>query len=473
LALFALVGYLSTLSFPNTAANTHLTQCYARKDMDEYAACQHSAMAVFLILALSGTALLAVGAWFLPIGSWLGLHHISRQEGFWVTVLLGAQVLWACPAGQFIMVFQTIGDLAKSTWIGNLQRIASAVLIAACLWLGGGLISVALIQLLPLFATTALIWIYLSRRRPELLPGVSKVSLRKIQELLPPSLFQLICLLAIVISQQGPVLLISSFLGGVAVALFVTSRTLANLVRQLTAAFYYGLWPDLISMDTRKQYQKLRFLYRVQVMGTTALSIAIAAALWYEGGDVISVWTRGRLRPDLPLLRLLLLQLILQTPWTASAIFSQVTNRHWNYSRLYLASSVVGLGFAALLARSFGVRGVLVGLILGEAALCYHFVTKDACETIGEPYGPFARRLWAGLTAVGAIALGVGWVAHQIAWGPKLLRWAEVGGLTSLAALLSSWWLCLDGTVRAEIVERVWPASRPAHLKAVLLGRQT
>lgn len=473
LALFSLIEYLSTLKFPNMAVNNQLAQCYARNDLEEYTLYQHSAMAAFLILAVSGTALLAVGAWFLPIGSWLGLQHMSRLEAFWVTVLLGSQVLWAIPAAQFNMIFQNTGDLAKTIWSLNLQRIASVVLIAVCLWLGGGLISVALIQLFPLFSACPLIWIYFKRRQPTLLPGISGASLRRVRELVLPSLFFLACLAGAAISQQGPVVVISSLFGGVAVAVFVTTRTLSNLAKQVGAALYNSLWPDLTGMDARHEYRRLRFVYRVQVMGTTTVSIALASALWYEGADVISTWTRGKLEPDLTLLRLLLLQVILQAPWMASSIFTAATNRHRVYSLSYLASSVVGLGLAALLAWRFGMRAIPVGLMVGEAALCYHFVTKDACEMIGEPYGPFARRLWAALAAVGVIALGVGWVGHQIAWGPKLLRWVEVGGLTSLAALFSGWWLCLDETARGEIVERVWPASKPARLKAVLLGRQS
>jgi len=471
LALFSLVGYLSALSFPNMAANVRLTQCYARNELEEYARCQHSAMAAFLCLAGAGTLLLAAASWFLPIPSWLGLKHVSRLDAFWVTVLMGSQVLWAVPMGQLSMIFQTTGDLAKTIWIMNLQRLVSVLFVATTLMLGGGLKSAALVQLAPVFGAGALIWMHLSRTRPVLLPGVSKASLRIMRELVQPSLFFLMCLVALAVSQQGPVMLISSLLGGVAVAIFVTSRTLAHAAKQLAAALYNSLWPDLTRMKARQEYDRLRFFYRVQVIGTGAVCAALAGALWYEGGEVIATWTRGKLEPDVVLLRLLLVQLVLQGPWMASLALTTAINQHANASRLYLASSLLGLGAAALLVGPMGLRGLPIGLMIGEALACYHFVVKDACKLIKLPYGPFARQLWRGTAAVGLITLAAGWLAHYLAWGPKLLRWAEVGGMTCVAALLSSWWLSFDARLRAAFAERLWPADGRRRLAAALLGR--
>src|SRR2546425_8849210 len=43
-----------------------------------------------------------------------------------------------------------------------------------------------------------------------------------------------------------------------------------------------------------------------------------------------------------------------------------------------------------------------VGLMLGEAIGCYHFVIKATCRIIGESYGAFALRFWSGFAAVSA-----------------------------------------------------------------------
>jgi hypothetical protein len=89
-----------------------------------------------------------------------------------------------------------------------------------------------------------------------------------------------------------------------------------------------------------------------------------------------------------------------------------------------------------------------IGLIIGEAVACHHFIIRAACAMVGEPYGRFAARLWLGMPAVAAAALGAGWVAHQIAWGPAPLRWCEVGVVTLLAAALASRVCWLPGGFR-------------------------
>lgn len=46
-----------------------------------------------------------------------------------------------------------------------------------------------------------------------------------------------------------------------------------------------------------------------------------------------------------------------------------------------------------------------VGLALGEALRCYHFVIKATCRLIGEPYAAFAARFWLGFVVVAAVVL--------------------------------------------------------------------
>src|SRR5262249_57549463 len=125
---------------------------------------------------------------------------------------------------------------------------------------------------------------------------------------------------------QGTVLLIVTRLGGVAVAVFVTSRTLTSVMRQAVFTFNNALWPHLTAMEATGDYRRLRLIHRLLVMGSSALAIAFAAALWHVGVDVLSLWTGGKLVADEVLLRLLLVQLVLQAPWVASSVLPLAFN---------------------------------------------------------------------------------------------------------------------------------------------------
>ena len=456
LALGSLVAYLSTLDFGmNMAAVNRLTQAYSRNDLEEYARYQHSAMAFYLVVAGGGTLLLALATWLVPIPAWLALRETSPRETVWVIWLLGLQILWAMPAGLVSSAYRTTGNFAASQWIGNAQSLMLLVLVALVLVLGGGLKAVAFIQLIPLVGVAVFVWWDVRRRFSALTPGVRQASFTIVRGLVVPSVFFFLIMVAVAIAQQGTVLVVASGLGGVAVALFVTSRTLANLIRVVAGAFNNALWPDLTMMEARGEHARLRAVHRLLVIGSTTLCIAFASALWYEGSEIITVWTLGKLEPDPMLLHLLLVLLVLQTPWLASSVFTAAANKHAKLSWSYLVSAVIGVGMASLLVKRMGTWAVPVGLMVGEALACYHFVVKDTCRMLGESYGPFAVRLWGGLITVATVALVVGWAAHQVVPGHFLVRWLGVGVITTALSMAVAWTVWLIPEDRAQLVSRL------------------
>jgi len=338
--------------------------------------------------------------------------------------------------------------------MGNIQQVVLLSIVATVLVLGGGMRAVAAWQLLPLLAVTGFVIWDVRRKSPQLAPAVTKAKFQVFLSILRPSVLFGLLLVSNALTIQGSVLVVSSVLGGMAVAVFVISRTLANLIRQLVGAMNSALWPDLTIMESSGALERLRRIHKLLVAGSSTLCIAIAAALWYEGAEIISAWTLGRIQPDVTLLRLLLVLLVLQTPWLASSVFTASASRHEKLAVSYMASSILGLAVAVLLVKSLGFWAIPIGLIIGEAAACYHFVVKDTCQMIGEPYSPFALRLWSGLIAVATIALLAGWAAHQVIPGHYLVRFVVVGIVTSAVSLAAAWSIWVTPEVRAQLVLR-------------------
>ena len=317
--------------------------------------------------------------------------------------------------------------------------------------------AVAAWQLLPLLAMTGFIMWDARRKSPQLAPTVTKAKFQVFLSILRPSALFGLLMVSNVLTVHGSVLVVSSVLGGKAVAVFVISRTLANLIRQLVGAMNSALWPDLTIMESSGALGRLRRIHKLLLAGSSTLCIAIAAALWYEGAEVISAWTLGRIQPDVTLLRLLLVLLVLQTPWLASSVFTASASRHEKLAVSYMVSSILGLAVAVLLVKSLGFWAIPIGLLIGEAAACYHFVVEDTCQMIGEPYGPFALRLWSGLITVATVALLAGWAAHQLIPGPYLVRWLGVGTITTAVSIAVAWAFWFTPEDRAQVVSRLRP----------------
>jgi len=449
LALSAVAGYL-TLVDPgmHLAAINRLTQLHARGDVEEFRRVQQSALGAYVMLAAAGSLLVALGAASLPIAAWLRLST-PPPEAAAVVSLLAAYVLWSLPARLVWGTYQTLGSGARSQWVSNAQQTLGIVGVVLVLLLGGGMVALAALQLAVMLAATAAVIVDLHRRVPAYAPRWALGRPADVKQLVRPSAFFSMLSFANLLTQQGAVLVVSGALGGAAVAVFSVSRTVATLPRQAIDALSWALWPEIARLDATHEAAALRPLHKILVALSAAVPIVFAAGLWCEGPALIALWTQGRLEADATLLRLLLALAVLQAPWLASGLFTMAVNRHQAFATAYLAGSVSGIVLAWALVGRAGVLAVPLGLLAGEAIFGYHFVLRAGCRMLGEPYGPFALRLWTGVTVLAALGVGVAGLIHGLGV-PSAAR-ALLASLTmaALAApLVWSGWLTTPERMR-------------------------
>jgi O-antigen/teichoic acid export membrane protein len=467
LALSSLVGYLATLDFGmNMAAANRLTQAYAQGDFDGYRRSQTTALFFYLVVAAAGSLVLLALVNVLPLADMLGLQYTTGSEAATVAWLVGLVFLWSMPSGLLTAVYRTTGDVARSQWAANVSQIVTLALVAAVLLHGGGLLAVALAQLAVLAAITAwVLWDVRARDR-RLAPAIGRPDWPVLRTLARAGALFVLVMLANAISVQGSVLVLSTALGGVAVATFVAARTMANAVRQVVGAVVNAIWPDITRLDTLGQLRQLRRLHFVLIVGSSTLCAGLAAGLWFAGADLFALWTLGALTPDAWLIRLLLIATVLQSPWLVSLVFTVATNRHRRLAVCWMVASTLGLAVAAALVRHVGTWAVPIGIIVGEGLACYHFVVKDTCRVLDEEYRPFATRVWAGLAAVATASLAVGWIVDSLVAGPVLVRSAVLGTCTIGAAGVVAWSFWLGAEERAVLRHRLRPSAAVVAAKA-------
>ena len=456
LALSSVAAYLSTLDFGmNSAVGNRMLTAHTRGDTDDYLRCQHSALTFYGCLALIATIASGICCWILPVSRLLGLHHISQRDAAITIWLLSVQVLVMMPCGFIGNVYRTLGDPARSQWINNARMLLGLAITIIALMRRASLPELALWQLVPVLVVTLYVVADLKARMPSFMPGTARADRRIMRQLLAPSLQFGIILIALAITQQGSVLIVSTALGGVAVAIFVTTRTLTNLVMQVFQTVNFATHPNITMQWARGDFERIRHTHRILIALSTSLCVAAAAALWFEGPEVMTRWTHGKLHVDPAFLHLMLLYTVLQAPWRSSSIVALATNNHRQLSVSYLASSVIGIAVAACLVRFFGLLAIPIGLIAGEAASCYHFVLRDSCTLVDEKYSHFATRLWLAFASICVIAIGAGWIGHSIARGPNLVRWSEVSIITFGAVLAAMWGIWMNGYDRTAVMRRI------------------
>jgi len=441
LALYSVVAYLSSFDLGvQTYAINRLTQAYARGDLQEYRRVQHTAFAFYFCLALLGSAALAaIGCWA-PIRLWFHLSLTGQHSVALIVLLLGGQFLWTIPASLVWAVYATIGNLAKTQWVTNAASSLSVVLTAAALLFWPRLAVVAGAQAIAFMSILAVVWWDVRKHYPELAPGFSQAKVSLLRGILKQSVFFALIDVAVGATLQGSNLIVAGLAGTTALALFVTTRTLANSIRQLVGMFVHSSSTNLIVLEALQDKRKLRLAFRLVVFATVAGCVAVAASLWFEGASVFVVWTRGKLPVDIWLLRMFLLWLVLQSPWIAASAIPSYTNQHRELAMSYLASSLGGLLVGVALVPRVGLKALPIAFIVAESAACYHFVIRHACRIVGEAYERFARELWLGIAVVTGSALCVTWAVHVAPGLGTFPRWV-CSGCASIAAVAGSAWI--------------------------------
>jgi len=455
LALYSLVAYLSSLDLGvQTYAVNRLTQVYARGNLEEYRQVQDTAFAFYTCLALLGGVGIVAFAWWAPIRSWFHVSLTSERAAFVIVVMLGEQFLWTMPASMLWSVYTTIGDLARTQWVTNVNRVLSLGLSIAALLLWPNLVVVAGAQVVGFLLVFGWVWWDVRKRYPDLTPGFTYARARMLRPILNQSIFFALIDLAVGATLQGSNFIVASLAGTEALALFVTTRTLANSIRQLVALFVQSCSTNLTQLEALEDRRRLRLAFRLVVFATVAGCLAVSASLWFEGGSVFSVWTRGQLVPDVWLLRTFLLWLVLQSPWIASSAIQMYTNKHRGLAVSYLVSSFGGLLLGLAIIPRFGLKGLPMAFILAEAVACYHFVVRNACRIIGESYLKFAGKLWGGMIVVSVSGLAATWAVHLMRLGP-FTSWICSGVASVVAVSISTWVFWFHDEERALLRRKV------------------
>jgi hypothetical protein len=102
---------------------------------------------------------------------------------------------------------------------------------------------------------------------------------------------------------QASNLIVARVAGAAALALFVTTRTLASWIRQIINTAVHSASTDLTRLEALREEEQIRLAFRLVIFATPGACVAIYASLWYEGASALEVWTRGRFVADPWLLR--------------------------------------------------------------------------------------------------------------------------------------------------------------------------
>lgn len=370
-----------------------LTAEWAQGARDAFERTLSTGFLLFLLVPGGLFALFALFALAAPLGQWMGLVSTLPEVVRSVLLLLALQVAVALPQGLLFGIYRAIGAQATSIMLGNailgLQLAASGGVLLS----GGGMVAMAIVQILPTLVVAA--WAILDLRVR--LPGVrlftpTLVDAELARQSFRPSLQFLGIQLAQALVIQGSVLTIGRTLGATEVVMFSTIRTLFNLAKQILGLMSHSAWPEFTRLEAAREKMRLCLLFKTVLRISLLATVVYMTAMEVVGQELMDRWLGGRLPYDATVTRLFSTYILLNVFWALAGNVLMATNRHAALARAQIVIAALAIVLCYVGAKYWGLPGAVGGLIIGEALpLCLIVTYLLVRQKVGVSAGLLTR----------------------------------------------------------------------------------
>lgn len=375
LILSAIPSYfaLSDIGFGSVAGN-EMTMRVAQDDRIEALSVFQSTWLLITGISLSIALSIAATIWFIPLEHWLNLTHLNHQSVAGIILLLTLHVLITQQGGILNSGFRCEGNYAVGALYYSLVRLFEFSAISIAVSLGATPLIAALVFLCLRAIMTLVMGWDLHKRSPWIIFGYAHARLDVIKRLAAPAIAFLSFPLGQALSLQGMVIAIGAILGATPVVLFATLRTLSRFILQLVAMFNTAIWPELSTAFGAQNLDLVRKLHHRSCQTALWLSLFAATGLAIFGGQILKIWTGGKVVLDVPLFNILLGVAVANSVWGTSQMVPMAINQHQKVALRYIFSTVISLLIAIILMPDWGLRGAAASLLIIDLLMAVHVI---------------------------------------------------------------------------------------------------
>jgi len=376
LLLSSMVAYLSLTEMgAQSYIVNRMTQAYAHRDNELFCKILHTGLALFLIIPMAMFIIFVAVIGYVNPVTILHITHASHRTVILVLAILAFQIVISLPQSVLSRVYFAVEMLPRGIMLVNLMMLMNLILLAGGLWLGLGLVAIALLQTVPYGFMAAIALRDLNRKFPQF----KILSLRKADfsfgmSFIKPSLHFFLIQMGQTFSLQGTILVVGMVLGPLQVVLFSTMRTIVNLIRSCFEKVSHVVWPELTRLDAQQDMEKLLILFRVMLRSTLIGAIFFITIFHFYGGFIYHFWLRKTVPFEQPVMDLFLIYMGQYIFWLTCSYPLQATNRHHTLAKMLFASSLLTIVLAYLGGGHLGLPGIVLGMIIGDLILPFWFV---------------------------------------------------------------------------------------------------
>lgn len=368
IAAASLLGFLD-LGLHMTFGNTY-TEAYQSGKIKLFQRRVATALWLNAWIMVLGVAVLLGLAWSGHVGAIAHTSHLSSCEVSVVFILYGAAIAIQTFSGALVTVYRAYGLYPRSQLIDFGSTFARITLTALCIALAGSPVTTAAIVLVVQLLTSLLIVPWdLARSNAATRLWPSRPALDELRQTMAIARQFYVQHAVNVALLNLPVMLVPlSVAEPGAVALFMFTRTLTNVLRQVMAALSNALGVELSRLHAAGSAM-------AEIPGALTrssdlllvVSSSAYAALLTSVDPLMIVLTNGKLHGDTMLTAILGSALVVNAPFAGVLAFLNYSGQIGHLTRSRTITIAVTV-LAALLLFKLGLTGIALALALGEIA---------------------------------------------------------------------------------------------------------
>ncbi|BEI32947.1 MATE family efflux transporter [Polynucleobacter sp. HIN5] len=329
-----------------------------------------SGIIFFTLLPLIAFAVL-IAFLYLTVESNNLFHRINSDTNFFAVIfILGLSYVISLPLGIILGIYRSKGFISKSIMLSNIAAISQLIITIYALKNNIEMIGVAVCTVLPNLFIFFYAILNLNKNYPYLeIYKLEKPNIEIIKKSIKPSLHFFNIQISQALNIQGILLVVGLILGSSQVVIFSVMRTVVNSARQILSLIINTCWHELTYLYSTKKYEELKTLFQLIYEITLFLTLLISGLLIIYGEKIFILWLGSDFIYDPSLMDLFLIYIVQFILWTTAGNLLMSINLHKKYSKLMFISSLLSILCAFLGGNLYGLKGVIIGMIIVDIIL--------------------------------------------------------------------------------------------------------
>jgi O-antigen/teichoic acid export membrane protein len=394
LILSALPGYflLSDIGFTDAAAND-MTMLVSNGKREQALEVFQTIWLIITFVSIALFCIISSIIWFIPLEQWLNLSHQFHYEISLIVIVLSLYTFLHLQIGVVYAGLRCDGNYALGVFIINTVRLLGSLALLAVVLAGGSQLDAAASLLI--CEVLALIYIRykLKTSSPWLTYGIIHARWSRVRTLTIPALAFIGFPIGYALGNQGILIVISSILSPSAVVTFSTLRTISRFPFQIVAGFIGSFRPEISIAYGSGDLLLARKLHCYVCQISIWTSTLIASLLFFLGPFILRLWTQEKVNMDIYAFNIILLVIIANSLWLASASVPLAINKHGKLSVSFVTTYVCSIAVAPFLTVKFGLVGTSISIILPESFMVF-FAIKISLSLLEDDFFSFAKMIF-------------------------------------------------------------------------------